>query len=114
MFEHMLKESKADERLSIYELASSKTADGRDFYAYLAIIPSKYDAYKTAASSGESVKFTEYGDVILTGWGKQPTSEIESEMEDLFHMNHNFESEIMEYAKNIQEKSANISNQEAE
>jgi len=114
MFGHMLKESKADERLSIYELVSSTTADGRDFYAYIAIIPSKYEAYKIAAASGDSVKFTEYGDIVLTGWGKYPTKEIENQMEDLFHMNHNFESEIMEYTKNIQEKSVNISNQEAE
>lgn len=111
MFDHMLKESKADERLSIYELVNSKTADGRDFYAYLAIIPTKYELYKIASSSGKPIKFTDYGEIILTGWGKEPTEEIAKDMEFLFYMNRNFEAEMVNFAQKIKAQSEQVSSQ---
>lgn len=98
MFEHMLRESKADERVVIYELATTQTPEGKDFWLYLAIKPTKYEAYKTMQEagnpSGKSIVFSDYGTVLLTGWGREPSDEVKNFMEEQFGVIHTFEEDV--------------------
>ena len=107
MYEHTLRETKADEHVVIYELANSQTPEGKDFWLYLAIKPTMYEAYKMLwldeNRSESTVKFTDYGEVILTGWGKEPAPEVRAYMEEKFAMNSNFELDMEQAINDLRE-----------
>jgi len=56
--------------IAIIELFLGKTHRGKEFYAYLGILPKDYDAYKEAVRKAEAFNIMAYGKVLASGWGK--------------------------------------------
>ncbi len=108
MFEHSLRESKADESMVIYELATSQTPEGKDFYLYMGMTPTKYEDYKKLQGSNEPIVFSDFGTVILTGWGREPAPEVKAYMEAEFGMRHTFEDDLMDKVEKIRHDQENI------
>ena len=89
---------KADEKLAVYALTQGYTKDNVPFWAYLAIPPSKYVAFKTAEQDG-NFTLSDYGEVLAMGIGYNPPNDIMEKMETEFGVNHNFEEEIITVAE---------------
>lgn len=68
--------------------------NGMLFYAYVALKPSKYDAYLKAMTSHKTMNLHRYGTVIKTGVGAAPPEHVKKEMEETFGVEHDFEEKL--------------------
>ncbi len=91
----------ADEGAVILELCKMQDADGDDYYVYLGVYPSKYEAYLSAEGT---MNLADYGEILHKDWGTEPSEKVRQEMEEKYGVNHNFEAEIASELKQIQEK----------
>lgn len=85
----------ADENVDILVLTSGTLADGGDFYAYVAIPPSKYQAFLEAEQAG-NYNLAEFGEILASGDTLEPPAEVAKEMEEKYGANPNFEEEFVE------------------
>lgn len=90
--------AKADEKFSVYVLTQGVSAEKVPFWAYLAIPPSKYLAYKNAEMN-EGMTLSDYGEVIAMGMGYDPPEDIMRQMEEEFGVDHAFEESIQSVAE---------------
>ena len=79
-----------DIEASVVELCCSRTADGRDFYVYLKIPPSKYEQFKSAQAHGE-ITLSDFGEALCYGEGATPPIAVRIEMEQRFGLCHDLE-----------------------
>lgn len=82
-----------DEKARIIVLVRGELEEGGPYYAYLALMPSKADAYEKAMASGKVVSLSEFGKVIEWGKGENPPEDVVQRMEEL-GFNHRFEEEL--------------------
>lgn len=80
------------------------TVEEQPVYAYVAILPSRVEAYLEAAEAGGKINFSEYGEIILCGEGEDPPADVRKRMEEEYNVNHSFEEEV---EKQIREWAAN-------
>lgn len=78
----------------VIDLFLGVSDDGRPFYAYLAILPERYRAYRASVEAAESVDFAEYGDVIIGGWNEVPPAIVQRSMTEHFGFVHNLEESL--------------------
>jgi hypothetical protein len=71
-------------------LISGKTGKGEDFYAYVSILPSRYEDFTLISRAGEQMDIKEFGEVLLKGFGKKPPPEIRRQMEERYGVDHSF------------------------
>ncbi len=95
---------KADDEVAIVVLTQGETEDNRPFYAYLAIPPSKYLAFKKAEESG-SYALQDYGEVIAFDYAEAPPEELQQEIEATYGVQHDFEEQLLAEIEKQQEKS---------
>ncbi|TVQ84131.1 MAG: hypothetical protein EA357_03465 [Micavibrio sp.] len=79
---------KLDEQFSMVELCSGADAEGRSYWAYLSLYPSRYREFRENAAGGVSMRLTDYGEVLATGWGPMPPALIKAKMEEKYGLNH--------------------------
>ena len=89
------KVTEIDKKAAIVELFQGKTGDGKDFYTYIAVKPSKYEEYKKSQISGKSIDLTECGKILYVDWGKKPTEEVKQEMIDKYNLDTDFEEKFL-------------------
>ncbi len=65
----------------ILELFMGQDQHGRDFYAYMAILPSRYLKYKSLLAHGEALDPGDYGDVVEHGFTPLPPANVQEDME---------------------------------
>ena len=95
---------KADEAVSIMVLVRGTLATGDEFWAYLAIPPSKYLAFKQAEAAG-GYAMSDYGQVVEMGIGEtEPAADIKRKMEQEYNVNHSFETDVRKKAEELQAK----------
>ena len=95
---------KADQEVSIMVLVRGTLATNDEFWAYLAIPPSKYLAFKQAEAAG-GYAMSDYGQVVEMGTGAtEPPADIKHKMEKEYNVNHNFESDVKKKAEELQAK----------
>lgn len=95
---------KADQEVSIMVLVRGTLATGDAFWAYLAIPPSKYLAFKQAEAAG-GYAMSDYGQVVEMGTGAtEPPEDTKQKMEREYNVNHNFEADIRKKAEELQAK----------
>jgi len=104
MFDYTIKELKLDEKATILELCCGTTSNGEPFFAYLNIPPSKYVDYKSKQENGESIDLAEFGDIICTGWGEEPSADIKKEVEETYGADHTFQEKFLAEVKRLQEE----------
>lgn len=95
---------KADEAVSIMVLVRGTLATNDSFWAYLAVPPSRYLAFKQAEAAG-GYSMSDYGQVIEMGTGaNEPPEEVKRRMERDYSVNHNFEEDVRKKAEELKAK----------
>lgn len=94
----------ADSKVGIVEICSLTTEDGKDFYAYISIKPSKYEEYRRVNENRETVDLNEYGRILYKDWGKGPSADVRRMMEEKYNVNHNFEAEFTQELQKIEKE----------
>lgn len=84
-----------DEAIGIITLVTGTTEDGREFWAYLSVPPSKYQAFEEAQKSGQYI-LTEFGDILKHGSGSAPPPEAVREMADAYGIDPDLELHLEE------------------
>lgn len=92
---HTLKATKADERIGIVDLFCGQTEDGKDFWCYISILPSKYLEFKTLQKENKEISMNKFGKIIASNWGKEPPEEVKQKMEEL-GAEHDFEEKLFD------------------
>jgi hypothetical protein len=79
-------EQAADVGRQIIALIYGKFEDGKPFWVFAAVKPSKYQAMLAAHKSGklDMYHFEPYGEIIISGDGKRPPDEIVRRVAELY------------------------------
>lgn len=80
-------------RFFIVELVSTYSSDRGWEFSYLRIAADRYRAFKEAAES-RPLELTDFGDVLFTGAGRNPTPELASFFEAVWGIDHDLETEV--------------------
>ena len=64
------------------DLFSGVDNAGRPYYAYVAVIPSKYMDYRSRLAAGEAIVLKDYGDIIAEGDAVLPPADLQKRMSD--------------------------------
>lgn len=75
---------------AIMELCFAETEDGRHFYAYVKIPLEKYEAYIRCRDAHDKINYDDFGEVILTGWGRTPDAKAVDYMKTNFNADVDF------------------------
>lgn len=94
----------ADKKIGIVELCTGQTSLGQNFFAYISILPSKYEQYKQAQSFGQVMDLTEYGEILEAGMGINPPEKIMREMEEKYNLDHSFEDNFKKEIAKLHEE----------
>lgn len=106
-FSDSITDENIDEKLGIVEICCGRTGDGRDFYAYLCMYPSKYPEYTERKQRGEPMRLEEYGRVLYKDWGYYPSEAAQLAMKQKYNISHTRLKEAGKYLmKHIQEGTA--------
>lgn len=84
----------ADDAVAIIHLCSGQTADGKDFFAYVAMKPSRYMQYIEATQRGDEVLLRDYGDILESGFGLVPSVKVQDEMQRKYGVDPTFFEEL--------------------
>ena len=71
-----------DEDMRMIELFSGIDEDGRDFFAYIAVKPSKHAEYRFRLENAEAIDLEEYGEVLEHGYSALPPKEIQEKFKE--------------------------------
>jgi len=87
------------------KLMSEKTAiihlvkgeiEGKSVWAYLAVTPSKYDDFMTQHAQQKNYDMCDYGDILHSGYGDEPSAEDVQYMVNEFNIIPDIEKQIIE------------------
>ena len=79
----------------IFILVKGQKTDDTDFWAYIAIHPSKYEFFKIAEASGE-YNLNEFGNIIRHGIGSEPPEADKTYMKQNFDFDETLEKTLKE------------------
>ncbi len=99
--------AKADQHASLVHLVNGKTGDGEDFFAYISVLPSRYEDFILISRAKEEMNLHEFGDVIECGFGMEPPEDVRRAMESRHDIDFTFHEKLVEVvaeAKKIQNK----------
>ena len=88
---------KADEEIGILHLCSGQTHDGRDFYAYVNMQPSRYLDFIEATERGDAVVLNDFGEIVESGFGMVPPESVQKAMNEKFDVDPTFFDELAKY-----------------
>ena len=84
----------AMDEMRMLELVTGVDENGRNFYAYMSIIPSKFFEYKSLLAEGEALDPEDFGEILEHGYGILPPVEVQYNMKRL-GFQHTLERELM-------------------
>ena len=87
--------SGALDNMRMVELFTGVDENERDFYAYVAVMPSKYMEYRSLLEKGEVIDLEAYGEIIEHGFSALPPADIRKKMSDMGFV-HGLENEVNE------------------
>lgn len=70
----------ADATTVVVALVTGTDPDGRDFYAFVAVRPSRYREFHTLTTAGSRIVLSDFGAVLASGSGGEPTDEVRAEI----------------------------------
>lgn len=71
-----------DDEVAIITYTNGTTEDGRPYYAYLAVKPSKYTEFHERTSASETIVLNDYGNIIACGFETGPPPEVIRQMRE--------------------------------
>lgn len=83
-----------DRQASILYLLCGTDCDDEDFYAYMAIQPSRYREFLLKQSLNDPFTPTDYGVVIESGLGVLPPKELQEDMKQNYGFDPKYQEEI--------------------
>jgi hypothetical protein len=84
----------ADAHSAIIAFVNGTMSDGRPYYAYLAVKPSKCQQFYERTAAGEPLILSEYGTVIIAGFASQPPENVVAFMQREFGYSDTFEANL--------------------
>jgi hypothetical protein len=84
----------ADSHAGFVHLVSGKTATGEDFYAYISVLPSRYEEFMLISRAREEMNLHEFGRVLEAGFGKEPPRDVQEDMAACYHIDPLFMKKI--------------------
>lgn len=84
-----------DQEVAIITLVQGARTDGSPFWAYVAIPPSRYEAFKKAEATG-AYRLNDYGAILRSGEGQEPPGAVRQEMMDKYGADESFEVSLIE------------------
>lgn len=90
---------KADNEVSILIITAGEMEDGKPFYAYLSVKPSKYKDFMEAEKKG-NYKLSDFGEILEFGREKEPPENVKKEMEEKYGASHTFEEDFIKSLQN--------------
>jgi len=91
--------AKADGETAILAYSNGTTEDGRPYYAYVAVKPSKYKEFYALTAARQALVIAEYGSVIRGGFEKEPPLEVLNEMREIYGFDNEFQEKLAHEAK---------------
>lgn len=79
------------------QLINGYTAEGKAFYAYIAMDSAAYQNLQEKWSRGEKIDLTQAGEIIETGWGRYPDAATIDRMK----RDHNAQENFMDILDNL-------------
>ncbi len=86
---------KLDENNAILAYTSGSMPDGRSFYAYVAVIPSKYFSFMEATAKRTEMVLEEFGEVLEAGFEPSPADDVRQYMREKFGFDEEYERKLM-------------------
>ena len=76
--------AEADKGSAILGYVDGTMEDGRPYYAFVAIIPSKYQEFHALTAAKKPMVIGKYGTVFAAGFESQPPPEVVKEMREVY------------------------------
>lgn len=96
----------ADEVSRIIMLIYGKMETGAPFWCYVAVKPSRFEAFKQAESQGEInlYEFSEYGEVIVSAEGQSPPEDVTLKVAEMYGADPSTFFQPIDPIKTVEEK----------
>jgi hypothetical protein len=87
-----------DDNVGIMQFVTGE-ADGRAFWAYLVMRPSRYLEYLQKVDAREEINLMQYGEVIEKGWGTEAPEAVKQRMSSQYGASDSFQQELEEFVR---------------
>ncbi len=85
---------KADEGATIIAYTDGVTANGRPYYAYIAVKPSKYREFYERTKARETIRLGDYGKIIVYGYETKPPAGVVQHMREKYGYDDEYEAKL--------------------
>jgi hypothetical protein len=92
----------ADETTVILGYINGTLADGRPYYAYVAITPSKYREFYELTAARQPLTIEDYGSIIMFGYDYAPPPEVVEKMHTDYGFDENYGQKLRQDAEKQQ------------
>jgi tetratricopeptide (TPR) repeat protein len=93
----------ADEDTSIVSFSHGTMADGRPYWAYIAVKPSKYREFSRRSAARETLVLRDYGEVLEAGYGKEVPAAVQQKMKEKYNLDENYAENLTKEANKAQD-----------
>lgn len=84
-------------------LSQGDTSDGRPYWLYIAVKPSKHKEFRQLTAEHQPIIFAKYGEILRYGYDKEVPKNIKKEMEDRYGCSDSYMDSIAREVKEEQE-----------
>ena len=89
---------KADAEAGIVHLMTGQTGSGENFWAYIAVKPSRYEDFILSSRAQEEMNLHEFGDILESGFGTEPPADVRRTIESRDDIEVNFIQKVIDMA----------------
>jgi hypothetical protein len=90
--------AQADEEMAVLSYVHGTMEDGRPYYAYVAIKPSRYREFHALTAARKAMVIGDYGTVIAAGFESEPPPEVVKEMREAYGFDDQYEGKLKQEA----------------
>ena len=87
-----------DGNVEVIVLVQGNVSDGRAFWAYVSMPPSRYSAFKALEAANQGYRLEEWGTILRHGFESAPPLDVKVEMHDAYGADDAFEANVMRLA----------------
>ena len=88
--------AEADKDAAILCYTNGLLEDGRPYYAYIAVKPSKYQEFKKLTDARMGLTLGDYGEVIAGNFEASPPPEVVAEMRDKYGFDEHYAEKVVQ------------------
>ena len=95
--------AQADQNTAILSYVHGTMEDGRPYYAYVAVKPSKYREFHALTAAKKAMVIGEYGTVVAAGFELEPPADVVKEMREVYGFDDEYETKLKQEGLKQQE-----------